>query len=250
MGDHLQSVPPLIIAHRGYSARCPENSLAAFAAALDAGAAMVELDVTLTRDRHLVVIHDDTVDRTTDGRGTVSAMTLAELGRLDAGSWFAPAFAGQRIPTLDQVLALARGRAQVNIEIKVSAFEPGAPTDSVERQVMAAVGRYDMVDAVVISSFESRLLTRLAAMAGAVPRLALLTETPFAPSDLDLCRDLKAWSVHPDRSFVTPEMVAAAHRDGFRVLPYTVNDRDLAKAFLAWGVDGFFTDDPVGLSGL
>ncbi|MBI9083208.1 MAG: hypothetical protein JEZ11_06380 [Desulfobacterales bacterium] len=241
---------PLIIAHRGVSARFPENTLAAFAAALDAGAEMVELDVTLTRDRHLVVIHDDTLDRTTDGRGEVAALTLSELGQLDAGFWFDPAFSGERIPTLDEVLALARGRAQVNIEIKVSAFEPEAPTDAVERQAVVAARRYAMVDAVVISSFEPRILRRLAALAGAVPRLAVLTETPFAQSDLDLCRELNAWSLNPGWSFVTQAMVTAAHRDGIRVLPYTVNDLDLAKALLNMGVDGFFTDDPVGLAGI
>ena len=241
---------PLIIAHRGDSARYPENSLAAFAAALEVGAAMVELDVTLTRDRYLVVIHDDAVDRTTDGTGAVSAMTLAELRALDAGAWFDPAFAGQRIPTLEEVLILARGRARVNIEIKDSAYEPEAPADAAERQVLETVRRLGMVDSVLVSSFEPRILKRLAAMGGPLPRLALLTETPFEQADLDLCRELSAWSLHPDRSVVSPEMVFAAHAAGLRVLPYTVNDPEEAARLLALGVDGFFTDDPVGLAGI
>lgn len=243
-----ENKPPLIIAHRGLSARFPENTLAAFAAALDAGAEMMELDVTLTRDRQLVVIHDDTVDRATDGAGTVSAMTLADLRRLDAGSWFDPRFAGERIPTLDEVLALARGRAGVNIEIKASAVEADFPADAVEHQVLAVVRRFSMVDAVVVSSFEPKCLRRLAAMAGPRPRLAVLTETPFAPADLGLCREIGAWSLNPGWGFVTQAMVVAAHAESIRILSYTVNDPVVARHLLALGVDGFFTDDAGGMS--
>jgi glycerophosphoryl diester phosphodiesterase len=100
---------PLFIAHRGYSACYPENTLAAFNGAIDAGAHMIELDVCLSRDRHLVVIHDETVDRTTNGTGAVKALTMDQLDRLDAGSWFDPRFNTERLPTLAQVLDATKG---------------------------------------------------------------------------------------------------------------------------------------------
>ena len=110
--------PITVTAHRGFSGENPENTLASFRAAIAAGADMVELDVHLTRDNELVVIHDDTLERTTDGKGNVADKTLAELKRLDAGFKFNPRFAGERIPTLTEVLDVTRGRILVNIELK------------------------------------------------------------------------------------------------------------------------------------
>ena len=135
----LRLVPPVIIAHRGYRKRYPEDPMAAFAAAFDAGAHMVELDVTLTRDRRVVVLHDVTLDRTTDGRGRARGFTLDELKQLDAGSWFDPRFTGERLPTLAEVLDLCAVRGMVNIEIKADAFEAGRLPDSIEQQVLTAV---------------------------------------------------------------------------------------------------------------
>ena len=112
---------PWIIAHRGYRQKYPENTLAAFQAAMAAGAQMIELDVMLSRDRRPVVVHDDTLERTTNGTGAVKDFTLEELKKLDAGSWFEPRFADQRLPELSEVLALAGGRTRVNIEIKAQA---------------------------------------------------------------------------------------------------------------------------------
>src|SRR5438067_10660640 len=122
----------LVIAHRGASGTHPENTMAAFRRAVDVGAGMIELDVQLTRDRHVVVIHDATLDRTTDGRGPVSAVTLAELRRLDGGGWFAPGFAGERVPTLAEVLAAVH--VPVNVELK-----PARDDDGLERRALGEV---------------------------------------------------------------------------------------------------------------
>ena len=111
----------------GSAPRFPENTLAAFNGAIDAGAHMIELDVSLSRDRKLVVIHDDSVDRTTNGTGSIKALPMEEIGQLDAGSWFDPRFKGERLPTLAQVLDLAKGHLLVNIEIKPEAFDPHGP---------------------------------------------------------------------------------------------------------------------------
>ena len=127
---------PWVIGHRGYPAKYPENTLAAFEAAIEAGAIMIELDVMLSRDRKVVVIHDATLDRTTNGKGNVADFTLAELKQLDAGSWLDAQFADQQIPELSEVLDLINSRAYVNIEIKSNAYETHHPLDAIEKQVV------------------------------------------------------------------------------------------------------------------
>ncbi len=241
--QRLSLVPPVIIAHRGYRKRYPENTMAAFAAAFDAGACMVELDVTLTRDRRVVVLHDDTLDRTTDGCGPARAFTLHELKQLDAGSWFDPRFAGERLPSMEEVLGLCAGRGMVNIEIKAGAFEAGRLSDAIEEQVLAAVVERGMSDRVLISSFETRFLARIADRKNA-PAVGVLTEQRIGSDPLRLCKRLGAFSWHPDFRSVTSAMVRAMHNAGVMVFPYTVNQPEDYQALLQMGVDGIFTDDP------
>jgi glycerophosphoryl diester phosphodiesterase len=241
--QRLCLIPPVIIAHRGYRKRYPENTLAAFAAAFDAGAGMVELDVTLTRDRRVVVLHDDTLDRTTDGRGQVRAYTLDELKRLDAGSWFDPCFTGERLPTLEEVLNLCTARGMVNIEIKAGAFEAGRLPDTIEEQVLTAVAKRGMGDRVLLSSFETRFLARIAERTNA-PAIGVLTERRIGSDPLSLCKRLRAFSWHPDFRSVTTARVRAMHAAGIMVFPYTVNRPEDFRGLLQMGVDGVFTDDP------
>lgn len=234
---------PLFIAHRGVNVRYPENTLAAFAGACDAGAHMIELDVQLSRDRQLVVIHDDTVDRTTDGTGAVNAHTLAQLGRLDAGSWFDPRFNAERLPTLAQVLDVAKGRLMVNIEIKPDVFEPEGPADAVERQVLGLVREKKMRDEVLVSSFEWQVLENLRKMDPAIA-LGLLSESPADGNLLDWIHRVKAFSWHPDHRVLTPHQVDALHDLGARVFPYAVEGKIDTGKMLAMGVDGLIVDDP------
>ncbi|MGA9536109.1 MAG: glycerophosphodiester phosphodiesterase family protein [Desulfobacterales bacterium] len=242
--QRLSLVPPVIIAHRGYRKRYPENTLAAFAAAFDAGACMVELDVTLTRDRRVVVLHDDTLDRTTDGCGQARGFTLDELKQLDAGNWFDPRFAGERLPTMEEVLGLCAGRGMVNIEIKAGAFEAGRLPDAIEEQVLTAVVERGMSDCVLISSFETRFLSRIADRANA-PAVGVLTEQRIGSDPLSLCKRLRAFSWHPDFRSVTSARVRAMHAAGIMVFPYTVNQPEEYRVLLQMGVDGVFTDDPL-----
>ena len=164
-------MPPLIIAHRGDSAHRPENTLAAFAGALEVGADLVEFDVQLTRDGQVVVIHDPTVDRTTDGRGRVAEMTLAQLRALSAGypSRFGAAHRGERVPTLGEALALLKDRARVMVEIK-----PDAVTDDaeggVEARTIADVRKAGMEKDVALLSFSRRALLRCRKLAPEIVR--------------------------------------------------------------------------------
>ncbi len=235
--------PPLYIAHRGLSARFPENTLAAFNAAADAGAHMIELDVSLSKDRQMVVIHDDTVDRTTNGSGRVRALTMDKLSRLDAGSWFDSRFSGERPPTLAQVLDTVRGRLLVNIEIKPEAFEPNGPEDAIEQQVWQLVQDKEMADDVLVSSFEWRVLENLRRLAPTIT-IGLLSDKPADGHLFDWIEKTGAFSWHPDYRVLTAEQVTAAHQVGVKVFPYAVGGHIDTRKMLAMGVDGTIQDEP------
>lgn len=235
---------PLIIAHRGFRAHYPENTLASFKAAEEVGAPWVELDAALSRDRQVVVIHDDTVDRTTDGGGSLADLTLEELKRLDAGSWYDSRFAGERIPTLSEVFDALGEEMGVNIEIKGSAVEPDFPDDAVERQVMRLVSERAAHHRVLVSSFDCDALVRVREI-DAQCRIGVLTADPITGDDVALCRRLGAFSLNPDHRKVDKAGVGRLHAAGFRVLPYTVNDPADMERIFGLGVDGVFTDDPV-----
>ena len=229
---------PLIIAHRGFRSKYPENTLTAFEAAIDAGAKMIELDVTLSKDREVIVIHDDTLDRTTNGKGPVKKYSLAELKRLDAGSWFDSSFKGEQIPTLGQVLDLIKNRILLNIEIKKSAYESDSPNDAIEKQVAGLVSMAGCLDSVLFSSFEPAILKSIVKIENR-SRIALLTEKPLAKKTWEFCKDLTPFSWNPDYRSVTEGRVQEMHGKNIRVFPYTVNSLSDAKHLVEMGVDGF-----------
>ena len=235
---------PLIIAHRGYRDAYPENTIVAFEAALEAGADMLELDVMLTRDRQAVVIHDLTLERTTNGRGPVEEFTLAELDRLDVGSWFHPRFAGERIPTLAQVLDRFGGRTRIDIEIKAAAFESHRPADAIERQVVRMVQEKGLEASVLVSSFEWRALESIARM-GEGPALALISWLGDERPHLETGRRLNAFSWHPNCRELAPEQVREARSAGLRVFPYHVDTPELLERMMQMGTDGVITNDPL-----
>ncbi|MEJ2165060.1 MAG: glycerophosphodiester phosphodiesterase family protein [Desulfobacterales bacterium] len=232
-----------IIGHRGYPAKYPENTLAAFQAAIVAGATMVELDVMLSRDRKLVVIHDATLERTTNGNGGVVDLTLAELKRLDAGSRFNAAFANQQLPELSEVLDLVNGRAYVNIEIKSNAYESHHPPDAVEKQVVALLRQKKMLDTALISSFEAKILEQIASMKAA-PAIAFISKKPADKNTVKMCTGLNVFSWHPDCKIVTPQQVNLMHAHGIKVFPYNVNSLEDYVRLRNMKVDGVITDDP------
>jgi len=235
---------PWIIAHRGYPYKYPENTLAGFRAAVAAGVPMIELDVMLSRDRKLVVIHDAALERTTNGHGMVNDYTLEELKKLDAGSWFDARFADQRLPELSEVLNLVGGRTRVNIEIKAHAYEHRHPQDAIEKKIVALVKQKKMQDSVLISSFEIDILVQIASMEKP-PAIALISRTPASNRIVDICSHLKVFSWHPDHKIVTPRQVDMMHAAGLKVFPYNVDTfKDYAK-MIDMKVDGVITDDPL-----
>ena len=215
----------------------------AFKAALDAGVQMIEMDVALSRDRKLVVIHDATLERTTNGEGTVKAHTLAQLKQLDAGGWFHPRFAGEQLPELSEVLDLADGQVLINIEIKPHAYEPHHPPDAVERQTLELVCRRNMAERVLISSFDLNLLKYISKLEHA-PALGLISRNPVNKCTLKNCEQLKVVSWHPNHQILTPDQVKTMHAHDIRVFPYNADTSEEMTRVLEMGVDGVISSDP------
>lgn len=239
----LKFTTPLIIAHRGFKSKYPENTLSSFEAAIQCGAQMIELDVTLTKDRELIVIHDDTLDRTTNGKGAVNNFSLKELQKLDAGSWFDPKFSDQKLPTLKAVLSLSKNKTFVNIEIKASAYEPANPADAIENRIYDLVSEMGMSKQVLISSFEKNILYNMRKLDSDI-LLSFLTEYPISHHVVDILKDIHAFSWNQDLRYLKRSDVETMHDEGFKVIVFTVNTRDEVKKCLDMNIDGFFTDYP------
>ena len=220
-------------AHRGASIAAPENTMAAFRAAEFAGADGIEFDVRLSLDGVPVVIHDDTVDRTTDGRGRVNRMSARELQALDAGRWFGSGFAGERLPTVEEVLLWAGEGLRLNLEIK----DPDAETPILE--LLRAYPR----SRALISSFDHDTLFRLRRADPLLP-LAFLVDSPFWSLPLKKAAACGAESLNPRQDRVSRAMIAASRRLGLAVTPYTVDDPGRLDDLLRMGVDGVFSNLP------
>lgn len=237
---------PDVIAHRGSSGIAPENTLAAVRDAIEQGASHLEVDVQRTVDGHLVLLHDDGPARTTDVAAVfpdrrhdpVDTFTLAELRRLDAGSWFGPEFAGEPIPTLDELVALAGSRIGVLLEVKDPVRHPG-----IEHRLAEVLRGTD--GQVVVQSFDHDAMQRFAALAPRVP-VGLLTEVRLSSAELSAAARY-ARQVNPDLAVVDRDHVEEIHGLGMACNVYTVNAGRDMRALLAIGVDGIITDYPAVL---
>lgn len=247
---------PLLIAHRGGSGLAPENTLAAFHQAVDDwGADMIELDVHATADGECVVIHDPTVDRTTDGVGRVERMTLAELKELDAGYRFTPdqgatyPFRGRgvKIPTIDEVLESLPGM-RLTVEVKVGAAQ--AP-------LLAALRRHGAEDRVIVAAEHESSRTLFSEYPGPTSASSRQVMSFYILNGLGLSRFWRAPVVAvqiPERwkgrQILTPRLVRAFHRQGLAVHIWTIDEVDAMARLLDWGVDGIVTDRPDRLADL
>lgn len=241
-----------VIAHRGASRVAPENTLRAIRAALRAGSDVVEVDVRVTADDELVLMHDRTLTRTTDAEQRfpdrepwrVADFTLAELRDLDAGSWKDERFAGEHVPTLSDALAAVEGRAALLIELKGSRSAEGME-ELVARHLTSdgtATGPLDPRHDTAVQAFHPGAVARFAALQPDVP-VAVLTRRAPSPTQLNRYRRF-ADGVAPPQHSVDASLIAAVHRRGLRITPYTVNDRPTMRRLMSWGVDGLVSDVP------
>lgn len=232
---------PRLIGHRGVARYAPENTLEGLHAAADMGMKWVEFDVKLTRDGVPILFHDDTLDRTTNGTGSVAQRTLEDLRQLEAGSWFADSFSGIKIPTLeDAVSVLLERNLGCNLEIKPC---PGREVETAEATLDLLSRLWDWGEGLLISSFSYASLEAAHDMAPEWAR-GLLLETEWPPHWSELADYLEVASVNVDGHAVTREQVEKIVDQGYAVLAYTVNEHDLARRLFSWGVDGLFTDAP------
>jgi glycerophosphoryl diester phosphodiesterase len=230
---------PLKIAHRGASGTTPELTRAAFLRALELGADMIELDVQLTKDGYLVVIHDHELMRTTGAPGLVREHTLAELKQFDTGAWFDARFKGEGILTLEDVIDVVGRRAMLNVEIK----SPPGDWSSTALKTVAVLTHAGILGTTVISCFEMPALQRVRELSPAA-RLGVLWHQPDFTEAWAWAHELAAWSFHPWSKILAEDGVAEAHRRGLRVLTWTVNDPAEIAQMAAIGVDGIMSDFP------
>ena len=232
---------PVIFAHRGASAHAPENTLAAFEVALAQGADAIELDVKLSADGQVVVVHDPTVDRTTDGKGKVKDLTLAQLKTLDVGSSFSPQMAGEKIPTLGEVFEAVGKRTFLNVELTNYTTRG----DALVETVCMLVKKHQMQKRVLFSSFFASNLSKASSYLPEVSRGLLAMDGLLGVWARSFGFTFGTYNaLHPNLKDITQQEVTRVHRLKRRVHVWTVNrEQDMSRLF-NWGVDGIFTDDP------
>ena len=233
-----------VIAHRGASAYYPENTLASFEGAIALGADMVEFDVQLTSDKEVVVFHDEKISRCSDGRGRIADYTLADLKKLDIGSWFGKDFRGARVPTLQEVLDICKGRIAVNIEIKKEAVGKTF-FGGVEEKCLKIVERSGMKDHAVYSSFDPRAVMHLKEI-DSTAAVAVLFEKKIYGARLpsNIVDSLGADAFNCAASELNAKWLSDVRSKKIPVNIYTVNDARNMKKYLRAGVNGIFTNKP------
>lgn len=243
LGDpRMPGEQAFIASHRGAVRDAPENTLPAIGAALDAGFDYVEFDVALTADGHAVLMHDPTVDRTTDGRGRVDRLTLEQIRGLDAGASHAPSFAGTPVPTLGEaldVVAAKAGRAVLDLK--------GAWTAEAAADLVGEIRARGLESAVVVAAFDARTLALVAVSSDVIARMVTLRRVPADIVEVVAQIGARGVIVEHRELVRHPEIVEQLRAAGLRVAVYTPNSDRQWQAITALGVDGIVTDDPAML---
>lgn len=231
------------VAHRGATAYSPENTIAAFDLAVDMKADYIEIDVQRSKDGELVLIHDTTVDRTTDGTGKVGDLTLEQLRSLDAGSWKGEQFAGEPIPTFEEILDLYRGKVGILIELKAPELYPG-----IEEQVTAALIERNLDkpqnEKIIIQSFNFESMKKMDQLLPRVP-IGVLTSNR-ADTTLEALKEFSTYAdwFNPSYGVVTEELVNQVHSLGMQIGSWTVRSQEAADFLFEMGVDAIISDYP------
>ncbi|WP_019635417.1 glycerophosphodiester phosphodiesterase [Paenibacillus fonticola] len=232
-------------AHRGASGHCPENTMISFKRALELGATGIETDVQMTKDGHLVLIHDETLKRTAGSAEWVKDVTLEELKSKDAGVWFHEDYRGEKIPTLDELLAWVKPLdIVVNLELKNGLIR----YPEIEKKLIAAVRSYELSERVIISSFNHYSLVECKRIAPEIRTGILYMEGLYEP--WEYAKRVGADALHAFQYAVVPELVAAAAEHGVAYHPFTVNEPAEMRALIKAGVAGIITDYPERLADL
>ena len=227
------------VAHRGASGEAPENTMASFQRAIAQGADIIETDAKLSKDKEIVLIHDETVERTTDGRGKVSQLTLKEIKSLDAGSWFGKEFSGEKIPTLSEALEVIRGRTKLNIEFK-------GKDPLLVPKVTNLLKEEGFIKEAILSSFDYSFIEEAKRLETRVVT-GLLFATPAQRG-----KSFPYWKwadlILPRYNLVSEDLVKKAHGKGLKVIAWTVDEPEEIKKLIGLGVDGIASNYPALLT--
>jgi glycerophosphoryl diester phosphodiesterase len=233
------------VAHRGASGNFPENTRLAFQKAIEAQADMIEMDCQLTRDGHIVIFHDERLKRTAGASGTVRSKSLEQLKQLDVGRWKKKSFSGERVLTLEEVLAIIAGKVDLCLDIKQ--FNDSQP--GIEIKLLFTLSHYDYLDQTIFSSFNYACLDRLREFAPEA-RIGLIYRTGVKEDPLGAAERLGASSIHVQKEAATRPFLDKAWEAGLDVHVWTVNSvRDMEK-FASLGVQGIVSDYPERFCGL
>jgi glycerophosphoryl diester phosphodiesterase len=237
----------LIIAHRGAAGHAPENTLSAVRKAIEMHADAVEIDVRQTRDSQIVAMHDEDVDRTTNGKGDVRELTLRELKQFDAGTWFSENFKDERVPTLQEIIDVLDSTTKLIVELK----EGAETSPDIEQRVVDIVEKNNLGQRVILKSFDREVLSRIRVYAPeipllyvyvfAIPLLNLTVDQGISAGDL-LKMDVEY--LQPHKIFLTQSFISSAKEKGYKVIAWDVKTEANMKDIIALGVDGIETDYP------
>ena len=226
-------------AHRGASGYYPENTIAAFEGAIKQKADGIELDVHLSKDGYIIVCHDETLNRTTNGKGFIKQFDLFELKQLDAGAWYDKKFKGEKLPLLEEVIDLIKGtKMEINIELKAgSIFYPG-----IEEKVIKMIDKYKIREQAIISSFDHYSLVKIKEIDKDIKTGILYSEALYKP--VDYVKTTKANALHPYYITLTKEVVEEAKALGIDVNPYTINKEEHIRLIKQLNVNAIITNYP------
>jgi len=227
------------IAHRGSSGSYPENTRIAFEKAIEAQADMIEMDCQLSKDGHVVVFHDERLNRTAKTSGWVKSKNLQQLKKLDIGAWLKKSFKGERILTLEEAMEIVAGKADVLLDIKTI---PKGPL-GIELKTLFTLSHYDYFERALLSSFDFRTLQRIRELAPDA-RIGILYRKGMKEEPLQLAWKVRAHSLHLHKDCISRDLIEQAGELGVKTLVWTVNEVSEMEKFLALGVDGIISDFP------
>ncbi|MBN6206565.1 hypothetical protein JYK21_08870 [Ralstonia pickettii] len=230
----------LNFAHRGSLTEAPENTIPAIKKAVEHNAKGIEIDIQLSKDGHIVVIHDHHFSRFNQKAGLVNEYTLEEIKQIDIGSAFSKGFAGEAAATLDEALEIVPEYTLLNIEIK------NIPIiyENIENKLVECLEKHNRKQNILVSSFDHIALAKFQKLAPAIPIGMLFHYPLIKPWDYAVNSGLDVTSIHPNRVFLNKELIDGCHTHGYEVYPYTVNKLEEYKQFVEWGVDGVFSNNP------
>lgn len=248
MAQQINNRNPIVVAHRGASGYAPENTMAAIKKAITMGVDMIEIDVQLSKDNEVVLMHDLTVDRTTNGKGKVRDLYLEEIKKLDAGKWFSSEFLGEKVPTLEEVIQAINGQCKLLIEVK----RVKSKKLEIENKIVQLINKYNAYNWCIVQSFETQVIKNIQELDKSIECHKLVTmNISVLPLHIDsriktgtIYKYKTVQSINPYFKMLNKRKVNKIHSRGQKIITWTVNEPEDMKRMIEMGVDGIITNYP------